>query len=363
MAGGEPGQGTGMSTGWWAAILAVVVVAGWIVRRWLRSRRRGVDRPGGPAIGALPSRRAEQAGDPLPDDGRPSDDVCNVAVDATALEPEQSILERLCAQAFAGATPGPAAESGAVPSAATAAAIDTLARIRAHPRYVPRRPHLLPQLTRAINDPSASAQSIAAILGQDPALAGNLLRIANSAMYRRQDAPIEHLERAVALLGTEGLRRTVMAALMQPVISDDGSVWARSAALLWEHTLLAATFASRVCAGATRDDLHAAQLLALLYGLGSVVVVQVARDGWAKAGEAAPSPEALAALLDAWSLHCARAISTDWGLSGRLQGALEALDDDGGAGMPGDLARALRVGRTLAAAQLLEDPATEAAGG
>lgn len=59
-----------------------------------------------------------------------------------------------------------------------------------------------------------------------------------------------HIERAVALLGTEGLRRTVMAALLQPVIPDDGSVFARCATLLWEHTLLSADIAARPVVGA-----------------------------------------------------------------------------------------------------------------
>src|SRR5690606_6262268 len=239
--------------------------------------------------------------------------------------------------AYAGQATVPDTQSAAAQSAAEAAAVQVLARIGAHPRYTPRRPHLLPQLTRAINDPAASAQSIAAILRQDPALAGNLLRIANSAMYRRQDAPIEQLERAVALLGTEGLRRTAMAALMQPVISDDGSALARCAALLWEHTLLAATVASGRAGAAVRGGLHAAQLLSLRHGLGAVAVIQVARDSWGKAGQGTPSLDTLVSLLDAWSLRCARAISTDWGLSQRVQHTLDALAGDADGAAHGDL--------------------------
>src|SRR5690606_11684294 len=127
----------------------------------------------------------------------------------------------------------------------------------------------------------------------------------------RRGAPIEHLERAVALLGTEGLRQTVMAALLQPVITDYGSVLARCAALLWDHTLLSANLAARPADGAARDELHATQLLALLYGLGSVVVVQVLRDTWGKRGKGGPDPHALVSLIDTWSVRCARSISVD----------------------------------------------------
>ncbi len=352
-----------MSTGW-ATILAVaaVVALGWAVRTFVRTRRDGGVQVSARSPGAAPARSDGPAGEPPPDAGPGPGGQGGGPDAAAALEPERSILERLCARAYADVQAGPVAGSDAAPSPAAAVAIDTLSRIRAHPRYVPRRPHLLPQLTRAINDPSASAQSIAAILRQDPALAGNLLRIANSAMYRRRDAPIEQLERAVALLGTEGLRRTAMAALMQPVISDDGSGLARCAAALWEHTLLAANIASQPTAGANRDELHAAQLLVLLCGLGSVVVVQVARDSWARAGEGTPPLDTLVSLLDAWSLRCARAISTDWGLSARVQRTLDDLADGDDGEARGDLARSLRIARALAAAQLPGGPAVEPAG-
>ena len=322
----------------WIAILAALLLV--VAAGWMRMRRQRV-----PA--AVPGEARPAAQEVLPESSAPS-------AETVVLEPERVILQRLCALAFVDRVPAPApaGRDAAAQSAAVTEAIDVLGRIRAHPRYTPRRPQLLPQLTRAINDSGASAQSIAAIVRQDPALAGNLLRIANSVVYRRRAAPVEHLERAVALLGTEGLRRTVMAALLQPVIPEDGSVFSRCATLLWEHTLLSADIAAQPAEGVGRDDLHAAQLLALLHGLGAVVVLQVLRDSWRKRGDAAPDPEALVSLLETWSLRCARAISADWGLSERVQRALEELAD-GAAEAPGRLGRLLRSSRSLALARMV----------
>jgi len=77
---------------------------------------------------------------------------------------------------------------------------------------------------RTVNDPNASGSAIAAIIGQDPTLAGNLLRIANSAFYRVQSTPVESVDRAVAMVGTDGIRRIIAAALVQPVMSDGSGV-------------------------------------------------------------------------------------------------------------------------------------------
>ena len=330
-----------MPTSWIAALGGVLVLAaaGVVAARLRRGNRSEARAGAAPASGSGPVDVAA-AGAAVQDEDQ--------ALHATPpmLEPETAILAQLCARACAVVPAVPAPADAA--RAAVDAAVEVLEGIRAHPRYTPRRPQLLPQLTRAINDPAASAQSIAAILAQDPALAGNLLRIANSALYRRRGTPIEQLERAVTVLGTEGLRQTVMAALLQPVIADDGSVFARCAAVLWEHTLLSANFAIRPGADAGRDDLHAAQLLALLHGLGEVMVVQVLRDTWSRHGQGDPEPSLLASLLAAWSLRCARVVSAEWGLSDRMQQALDNLAADPRDGAPGNLELAVRASRSAA---------------
>lgn len=347
---------TTVPTVWILILLALGALAALGLALAMRRGRRSGPRASAPVvIGSGPARAAGMSGAaPRADEAQP---------DTLASEPERAMLQRLCAPAFADAAV-PGTRAAASHGAAVAAATEVLARIDAHPRYVPRRPQLLPQLSRAINDPSASAPSIAAILAQDPALAGNLLRIANSAMYRRQAAPVEQLDRAVALLGTEGLRRTVMAALLQPVITDDGSVFARCAQRLWDHTLRSAELAAGAPGQPSRDEPHAAQLLALLYGLGSVVVVQVLRDTWARRTDGMPDVETLATLLDTWSVKCARSISADWGLSERVRHALDELerDRDRDGATLGPLGRAVRSSRAQAAAGSPDRASVEVAG-
>ncbi len=337
----------------WIGVLACALAAGLAGLVLLRARRVGRVRvaASGPVLAASVVGSGESAPGGIA--AAASDDIEAPSTRGCALESERALLQQLCAAASAGAAPAPGPLSPAQ-RAAEAAAVEVLARIGAHPRYTPRRPQLLPQLTRAINDPASSAQSIAAILAQDPALAGNLLRIANSALYRRRGAPVEQLERAVTRLGTEGLRQAAMAALLQPVISDDGSVFARCASLLWEHGQLSANIAIRPHDGARRDDLYAAQLLALLHALGSVVVVQVLRDAWSARDAGDPQPAQLVSLLETWSLRCACAISADWGLSARVRQALDELAGDAETEKLGELARTLCASRAVAAREMVE---------
>lgn len=342
----------------WIAGVALALLlgaGGWL---WRRGRRRAppvpiaiARRAAVAADQAIAAEDADTAAALAPD----TDPGAAAAAAELAPEQEAALLLRLYALAFADvAAPEPNAASRAAHAEVAAAAVAVLARIDAHPRYTPRRPQLLPQLTRAINDPAAGAQAIAAILGQDPALAGNLLRIANSSAYRRQAEPIGNLERAVALLGTEGLRQIVLAALLQPVIADDGSVFGRCAALLWEHTLLSAKATARHAEDAEREDPAAAQLLALLHGLGAVAVVQVLRDAYAKQPGLVPDAGTLAELLQDWTARVAQAISQGWALSERMHHALGEQHGHAGPHASSSLGRSLRVGRCQAALTMLD---------
>jgi hypothetical protein len=96
----------------------------------------------------------------------------------------------------------------------------TLQAAAADPKYAPRRPLLLPELVRAVNDSDTTRKELAQMVARDPALVGSLLQIANSPIYRRGSQPVESLERALAVLGTQGTRSLVAAALMQPVFLD-----------------------------------------------------------------------------------------------------------------------------------------------
>ena len=158
------------------------------------------------------------------------------APDAAPQQPEVIAPEHLSVRAetlrtlreIAFGVPMPAATPQHVPSDEIYTLIGAaLKNIVDKPNYAPRRPMQLPKLMQAINDETCLAQrALSQIIAGDPALAGNLLRLANSPFYRHSPEPIESLDRAVAMLGTEGLRSMIAAALMQPVFRISGGSFA-----------------------------------------------------------------------------------------------------------------------------------------
>ncbi|MCC7462538.1 MAG: HDOD domain-containing protein [Gammaproteobacteria bacterium] len=224
-------------------------------------------------------------------------------------------------------------------------------------RYFPRRPLLMPQLMAVVHDPAAAATRLADIIARDPVLAGNVLRLANSAWYRVTQDPVETLQRAVIVCGTDGLQSLAALAIMQPVFRAAGTRFARLPVLLWERTtratLAAELYAQRVCPG----ERHGAQLLVLLRALGPLLVYRIVEEQLRARPAGAGEALACAALLEECGGHVAARVATRWDSSARICAVLAQLDSQRDSPPADeeqrDLAAAVEVGELLGSASLL----------
>ncbi|MGV7197212.1 HDOD domain-containing protein [Xanthomonas axonopodis] len=340
-----------------AGLIAVAMIVGALV--WMHMRQRAptpgasdvpTTRPARAAAAATPvaaSSHSHTAPAPQPTHG--------VAPPSpTDPPPMQPLLRRMYAAVMANPSLANASLPGDPAQLAVLEAVgNALAHVDLRPQLLPRRPHLLPQLMRAVNDPDASGRGIAAIIAQDPALAANLLRIANSALYRPQGGPLESLERAVVHIGTEGVRQIVAAAVMQPVLSLDGGLHARLPAAVWDYALRTAAAAAAYMRERGGDTLSA-QLAGLLQGLGAVVILRVLRDTYAERPGLPYSLEIAAALVERHTAAVAKTIATTWDLPATLGTALdEQRPEHDTTLLASPLGRALRYGRLAAVLAML----------
>jgi HD-like signal output (HDOD) protein len=337
----------------WLIALAVVLAAsaGFFV---LRRRKLGPDRIAPDSTTQVAALRAIQMPAPIPvatdtDTAVPEAAVPDAAA-TQALNVRAETLRSLREVAFGIAIPSVGAL--ALPGDEICAQIGaTLGSIADKPNYAPRRPMQLPKLMHAINDESASRRAFSQIIAGDPALAGNLLRLANSPFYRHSPDPIESLDRAVDMLGTEGLRSMIAAALLQPVFRISGGGFAHFGEIAWEHSLYAAAAAEGHAALVEDSDAFAAQLLSLIMGLATIVVFSVAQDAFL-ARQKAPEAAVLSVLIDTYAVSVARQIAASWELSERIDTALaEQLAPPSAPESP--LGRSLQFGEFIGALAVL----------
>jgi HD-like signal output (HDOD) protein len=226
---------------------------------------------------------------------------------------------------------------------------EILERIEARPEYIPRRPSLLPRLLSTVNDPQAAMVEISRIIAQDPALTGNLLRIANSPIYRVSSMPIESIERAVTLVGVQGIRSIIATALLQPVMTSGSGTFSRFPELVWEHTLYAASAGEQHAVNVEKSEPFVSQLIGLLYGLSAIVVFRIVRDQFAAHPHLNPNPGSVARMLETWVAPTAGRIAASWELPERVQYALESQTLAAELQMENALGRSLKFGRVAGA--------------
>src|SRR6202789_3702374 len=85
------------------------------------------------------------------------------------------------------------------------------------PNYFPRRPTLMPQLMQAVDDPSTASDKLSRMIAHDPVLTADVLRLANSSLYRTSPVPIESVQRAIVVCGVDALRGILATAMLRPV--------------------------------------------------------------------------------------------------------------------------------------------------
>ncbi len=323
--------------------LIAMIAAALAVIYW--RRRGGAETPTVPHEAAVPTDGAEP---PSPQAPEPPADV------SAALELQLLAASRLLWARALGTTaveytvpPGHEPILAAVRSALAA---DTLAD-----RYFPRRPMLMPQLLAAVNDPDAPPMKLAAIIAQDPVLTGNILRLANTVIFRVSGDPVETIQRAVVVCGTDGLQSLAAAALVQPVFRGGTEAHSQFPAAIWERCMQA-SIAAEMCARQwCPQDRQAAQLLALLSALGPLVTYRVVQDQYRQHPVLAPSAAVYLKAIDEYSTPLAARIAALWQSPPRLVAVLrgDRQDSSAEAAARWPLERALRAGELLATLSLL----------
>ncbi len=233
------------------------------------------------------------------------------------------------------------------------ATADVLHDAATEDRYTPRRPSLLPQLLRAMNDEEVSRRELVTIISRDPSLVGNLLKMANSPFYRVSAQAVESIDRAVVILGNDGIRSLIAAALAQPIFHIRGGDFPKFPEIAWEHTFRTASATVTHTAIVEKSDPFAAQLLGLVAGMAGIVVFRVALDQYDTRPLLKPHAGVIASLLDTQTAGVAKRIAASWGLSDRILAALDDQTTAVAADKHTALGRSLEFGRAASALAVL----------
>lgn len=283
---------------------------------------------------------------PQPCEVRSAPPARALEIDSTRLEEAgRQAADRLWKLAFSGPSQGQASVEVNRRVGANIVAMLEVDALKAE--YFPRRPTLLPQLMQVVNDPNAASERISRMIAHDPVLTADVLRLANSNLYRRTPTPVETIPRAIAMCDLESLRGLLATAMLRPVFRATRKNFPRLPRMLWERTELATRAAELHAMETSPGDRFEAQLVVLLSALGPLVVHGAALDVYTRNPHFSPSAELCVDLISELAPKLSQRIARDWEAAPRLVAALE-----GSASEP--LTTALRMAELIGTLAFLE---------
>lgn len=149
----------------------------------------------------------------------------------------------------------------------------TPAALLNHIHTVPTIPRVVQQLIETFDAPEVDIARVARLVNTDPMIAAKVLRLANSAYYRRARA-VASIDDAVVFLGLDALRMLVVGAGFAGVVPVPAAL---GRTLFWRyclHTAVGARFFAE-CAG---EDAQAAFTAGLLHAIGEPLMMMALEE-------------------------------------------------------------------------------------
>lgn len=217
---------------------------------------------------------------------------------------------------------------------------------------LPRLPVVLPQLLRELKNDNLGGSQLAALIGRDPVLVGEVMRVTGSVHFRTAQ-PIHSVQHAVVLLGQEGLRQVATQHVMKPILQASAGMRGHLAGpMLWEH----AERCAHACAALGRTngcEPFEAYLAGMVCRSGTGAIVRLL-DQEAPPSLGSFSPPFLAGCMRLGARLSLRAAEY-WELPAGVIRALAEQADPSNAASRSSLGKALLCADVLAMAQLLDE--------
>ncbi|HEX6999538.1 MAG TPA: HDOD domain-containing protein [Gammaproteobacteria bacterium] len=188
---------------------------------------------------------------------------------------------------------------------------------------LPAFPEAVLRIQRMLQSSDTTTDDVVRILSSEPALAARLLRMANSAEFRRTDAEITDLRKAVTRMGFNMIRSVSVAFAMRQLRRKDSYSPEVQAELetIWHESLEMASLCFVIARRFTRLNPDQALLTGLLHVLGRLYILMRAQDMQAL------SASDVQEVVLGWHAAIGKAILESWGLPEALQRAIEHQEE------------------------------------
>lgn len=138
---------------------------------------------------------------------------------------------------------------------------------------LPSLPGVALEVLKLMREPDVDLESIAGVVGRDPALAARLLKLSNSSLfgYSRE---VTNLNQALMVLGLKTVKLAVISFSLVPALGGSGGQGPEQDPMFWRRSISAAVAGRRMCEELDSPLAEEASLCGLLMDIGVPVMVR-----------------------------------------------------------------------------------------
>lgn len=225
------------------------------------------------------------------------------------------------------------------------AILDNPAKLSSH---IPPLPVILIQLIELVKDPHADFTQMADLIEQDPSLAAQVLKIANSPLYSG-GVEIRNLPSAIGRLGVSGVASIASTVMVEKIRPPKPIYYKMFGRQIWVHSLQCAF----LCKGfATKMDLDefSAHFLGLIHDVGKIIIFNCLSEALSSGiMDGQPGSQVFKETMSEMSTDISSFVVREWQLPEKFCEALEQQR----LGLSAPLAKVLHHANTCAELYLL----------
>src|SRR6185312_6538633 len=180
---------------------------------------------------------------------------------------------------------------------------------------LPGFPHIVQRVQHVLSNEKADASKVVRVIGSEPVLATQLVRMANSAALNPGGMPVTDLRAAVTRVGVDAVRQLREAPALRGLEMQLG--------VLWRRSVQVASLCFVVARRLTSVSADTALLAGLLQGIGRLYILTRASRHRSLFCDAA----AYQAIEHDWHLSIAAALLENWGIADEIVQAVHESEN------------------------------------
>lgn len=195
---------------------------------------------------------------------------------------------------------------------------------------LPIKPNSLVKVMSLIGSAEFDLSELLTVIEQEPSMAAEIIKLANSTRYKRGSKEVTDLHKAFMYMGAEGLKAGVIEVHLKRFASSSNLYFKLFGEKIWAHSLNSATYAQQLALKSLpKEQAPSMYLVGLLKNLGDMVIFQLMIDAFKYVDpDAKPDSEHFKILMAENSHKLTVLITKHWQLPQHLIEVLIELGKD-----------------------------------